>query len=70
MELHGKVKAIQDGGDRIGFVVEIISDFGSVTLRINEDGTNERWISAIDGFNQHFNQGLRTQSISAILRSS
>ncbi|PXF47101.1 hypothetical protein BWQ96_03178 [Gracilariopsis chorda] len=49
--------------------IELISEFGPVTLRINEEETTERWKAAIDGFNQHFKLRERPQSISAILKS-
>ncbi|PXF44435.1 hypothetical protein BWQ96_05805 [Gracilariopsis chorda] len=50
-------------------LIELISEFGLVTLRINEEETTERWKAAIDGFNQHFRLRERPQSISAILKS-
>lgn len=44
---------------QFGALMELVAEFGPVTLRIREEGTDGMWNVAINGFNHHF--GCQTE---------
>ena len=51
-------------------VVEIISEFDPLTLDIRNQGADEAWKNALDGFSEHFYTVSNTRSLSSVMKEA